>query len=408
PELEVSEVPEGLVQGVTETTIKVGNTAAISGAYAEVGVPFNAGITAAFAAFNLAGGVNGRTIEFVTYDDAGSSETGKTLTTKLIEEDEVFALVGHFGTWTVGATLPDIIDAHIPMVYAATGINSLYFQETPGNPVMAIQPIYKTDGRISFARAINEMVYGEEADEALPENAKIGVLYTNDDAGKSIASGIFQEATTLGYAKRLVVQEFSDSTLATSAQKMVDEEVSAVLIAANQVPFKNMLVALDDVAFASPVFASYVNSNISAVTDMEYSFNLFGNAWIDISYPEVPDAPYYGFSPAYWAFATVMTTGGFPQYAADPYAMAGYIAAQIFIEGLVRVDEDELTWKTFITAMESEPIEIPMGGTVDFGGGKRWGVAAMSLLQYHPTTGETAPRWAKIRDIQTIDEINAN
>lgn len=143
-----------IVQGVTEDTIKVGNTAATSGAFAGVGVPFNEAIKAVFAEVNAAGGIGGREIEFITYDDGFNAANGLTYTEKLIEEDEVFALVGHFGTPTVGATLDLIQEVGIPMVYAATGINALYFYESVGNPVMAVQPIYRTDGRMMAARAV--------------------------------------------------------------------------------------------------------------------------------------------------------------------------------------------------------------------------------------------------------------
>ena len=71
PELNVPEVPAGLVQGVTETTVKVGNTVAVSGAFSEVGGPFVAAMHAVFNAVNANGGINGRTVEFITYDDGG-------------------------------------------------------------------------------------------------------------------------------------------------------------------------------------------------------------------------------------------------------------------------------------------------------------------------------------------------
>jgi hypothetical protein len=83
--------------------------------------------------------VGGRTIEFVTYDDGGLASQGAQMTEKLVEDDEIFALVGHFGTWTVGQPCLHPRHRH-PDVYAATGINSLYFREPPA-PIFAVQPI---------------------------------------------------------------------------------------------------------------------------------------------------------------------------------------------------------------------------------------------------------------------------
>ena len=74
---------------------------------------------------NEAGGIDGRLIEYVNRDDGFDANVGITNTGKLINEDKVFALVGHFGTGTVAATIPTIREVGIPMVYAATGVNNL-------------------------------------------------------------------------------------------------------------------------------------------------------------------------------------------------------------------------------------------------------------------------------------------
>ena len=119
-------------QGVTDTTVTVGNSAVTSGFLAFVGVPFNQGINAYFDMVNAAGGVNGRSIEFIEYDDEFSAPLGVTYAEKLLMDDEVFAFVGHFGTPTVSATLDYLIDAGIPQVYYATGISALFNENAIG------------------------------------------------------------------------------------------------------------------------------------------------------------------------------------------------------------------------------------------------------------------------------------
>ena len=108
--------------------------------------------------------LGGRKIKLITYDDKFSADTGLLLTEKLIYEDKVFALVGHFGTPTVGATIDLMNETGIPMVYAATGINDLYTAEArkggDGWSIMPVQPIYQTDGRIMAARLLKEKVHG--------------------------------------------------------------------------------------------------------------------------------------------------------------------------------------------------------------------------------------------------------
>ena len=81
------------VQGVSDDTILVGNTAATTGAYATVGVPFNAGMEAAFKAYNDAGGFQGKSIVLKHYDDGFDGAQGMTYTKQLVETDKVFAIV---------------------------------------------------------------------------------------------------------------------------------------------------------------------------------------------------------------------------------------------------------------------------------------------------------------------------
>ena len=72
------------VQGVSDDTILVGNTAATTGAYATVGVPFNAGMEAAFKAYNDAGGFQGKSIVLKHYDDGFDGAQGMTYTKQLV------------------------------------------------------------------------------------------------------------------------------------------------------------------------------------------------------------------------------------------------------------------------------------------------------------------------------------
>ena len=409
-----------IVQGVTDTEIIVGNTAATSGAFAFVGLPFNAGIVAVFEGINNEGGIAGRTLSFVTYDDGFDQATGITYTKKLIEEDQVFALVGHFGTPTVGGTIDIIQDVGIPMVYAATGINALYFQESPGNPVMAVQPIYLTDGRVMTARALYESLYGVDGDQLLPADAKIGVLHTTSDDGISIKEGIELEAELAGRASDFIYKPFSSedtASLTTAILELQSDGVQAVIIASNQVPFKVAAGIMNTQGLHVPIFTSYVNADASSIdAETDYQFDMYANAWIDIVDPE----GLFGFAQSYWDFVAVMAAAGYdgtvdgkPNYTANGFAMAGYIAASIFVEGLDRVGEDELTWASYIAAMESAPISVPMGGFVDFGGGKRWGIASMALLKLSPVFNPEDPEertgwnWTKVRDIEGIEDIQA-
>lgn len=407
------------VQGVTATSIKVGNTAAVSGYFAVVGIPFNDAIRAVFKRVNDAGGINGRLIEFITYDDQFNAANGVTLTEKLVEEDEIFALVGHFGTPTVGATLNYIQTKGVPMVYAATGINALYFAESVGNPIMAVQPIYLTDGRIMTARAVKEAVYGTAGNQPLPAGSKIGVLYTNDDVGNSIKAGVEIEARNLGVTTaNLLKIAVNADTVSSAVNYLKLQGVKAVILAMNQAPFAYTLTAMYNQSLNVPVFTSYVNADITAVNHLEYSAlrPIYTNAWVDVfSTKGQADVQQFVATIAQADLPEATKTA----YYSNSFAIAGYIAATVFLEGLTRVGTGELTWKSYIAAMENGPISIPMGGTVDFSNGHRWGIAAMSLLKYGYTIGDNPATpdvtetdflresFAKVREIETIEQIEA-
>lgn len=394
-------------QGVTKTEILVGNTAATSGGYAQIGVPFNDAMLAVFKEINDAGGIDGRKIKFITYNDEFDASKGITYTEKLVEEDKIFALVGHFGTPTVGATLDYIQEKGIPMVYAATGINGLYFEKSEGNPILAVQPIYKTDGRLMAARAVKEKVYGANKDAALPANAKIGVIYTNDDAGKSIKEGVEDQLKALNLNNNAIYEQVSDN-YSSAINKFKTENVSVVIIAANQIPFAGILTQMADSELYVPVFSSYVNADVTAVPerikDGTAPIDIYVNAWVDVFSTK-------GAQDVQDFVATInnsdLSQEKKTQYLTNSFAIAGYIAARVFVEGLKRVAEkgEELTWENYIKAMESAPIDIPMGGTVDFTGGKRWGIASMSLLKYTPASGQIPESFAKVREIETIEDI---
>src|ERR1035438_347346 len=94
--------------GVTACEIKLGMCNALTGNSAALGTGMKAGADAFFAQLNAAGGSHGRKINLVSYDDGYDPQQTIAQTTKLIEEDKVFALFGYVGTPTCAAILPQL------------------------------------------------------------------------------------------------------------------------------------------------------------------------------------------------------------------------------------------------------------------------------------------------------------
>ena len=415
-------------QGITEDTIYIGNTATTSGGLAIVGVPFNAGLNAALRAYNNAGGFGEEGLKVVlkTYDDKFEAVEGKAMTEKLIEEDQVFALVGHFGTPTVGATLDIIAEKGIPMVYASTGISALYNEnaEDGEKAIMPVQPIYDAEGRVLLARALSK----EEGNLGLG-GKKVGVIYTDDDAGKGMLNGVKLEAADLKLVENtdIVYVETSASATdhATQVNKLKTEGCDVVIVCANQAPFLSIMSYFVSTGYENvDVITSYVSAAatvaglLTTANVLTETRKVYATAWLDTvsaSYKFKADAnssadaqalyAMYnvggvmdlvggvpGFSEEYWQFAVDMfgwgvvsqndLTNGF-LYTANSYAMAGYIAGRMFIEGLNRVEESgkKLTWTNYIKAMEESPVKVPMGGNIDYANGQRVGIQDLALNQ---------------------------
>ena len=219
---------------------------------------------------------------------------------------------------------------------------------------------------------------------------------------------------------QFIFQAVTSGSFNTAITMFKASGVSAVLVAMNQEPFGYALTSMSNLSLNVPVFTSYVNADVTVVDHYRYSEDrpIYTNAWVDVFSTEGQAAA--------GAYVATISQADLPaetiaSYYTNAFATAGYIAAKVFVEGLLRVETngDDLTWATYIAAMEEGPIDIPMGGTVDFSDGKRWGIAAMSLLEYGFTMGDDPATtdvvetdylmesFAKVQEIQTIEEEEA-
>lgn len=375
------------VQGVSDTEIKVGNCAATSGALAFVGDPFNTAIEAYFDMVNDEGGVNGRTINFVHIDDEFDPAKGKACVENLMNTEKIFAFVGHFGTPTISNTLEDIKDKGIPTVYLATGLTSLYNDNATGRDrvIYPVQPFYTIEGRLTVARALAET-----------EGKKVGIIYTNDEAGTNLYAGAEYQINSLGDEYTLISREVTAgaSDYSAAVAKMKQENVDAIIVAAIQASFPPIIKELATQEVNKPVFTTYTNAATTVVAsikgDVGTKFPVYSNAWVDTSDED-----------AVGLFATEMTEySGDAAYAGDAFAMAGWIAAHMFVDSLKNV-EGELTWESYMDALESEPVENPFGGTISYADGQRVGTQQMALLVMNVDTGV----WETHKSIASIESI---
>ena len=401
---EASKAPDapevtGTVQGVDyeKGIILVGNTAATTGAFAAVGVPFNAGLEAALKAYNDAGGFGekGLKVEFVHYDDGFDAAQGLTYTKQLVEDDKVFALVGHFGTNTVGATMDYIKSVGVPTPYFATGISALYGEALTGKEAayFPVQPIYDGEGRMLFARAVGST----DGNYGLG-GTKVGVIATTDDAGSGMLSGIKRQASECSIP--VVYQEVdpaaTDYTAAVSV--LMNQGCDVVILAMNQAPLVTAMNSMRDLGYNAKCITSYVNASVATLGALVDSGAVtadrpvYSTSWMDAT-TEQGLAEYGAFAEVQLAWEAAEGIDASNSYVLNSYAMAGYVAGQLFIHGLKQVEALglDLTWENFTVAMESAAFHIPMGGDIDYANGDRLGVTALALntisLEHNADTG---------------------
>ncbi|MEH2545812.1 branched-chain amino acid transport system substrate-binding protein [Bradyrhizobium sp. AZCC 2262] len=163
--------------GATDTEIKIGNTMPYSGPASAYGV---VGRTeeAYFKKINAEGGINGRKITFISYDDAYSPPKTVEQVRRVVESDEVLLVFSSLGTPSNSAVHKYLNAKKVPQLFVATGATKW------GDPkefpwTMGWQPSYQSEGRI-YAKFLMK----EKPD------ARIAVLYQNDDFGKDILKGL--------------------------------------------------------------------------------------------------------------------------------------------------------------------------------------------------------------------------
>jgi branched-chain amino acid transport system substrate-binding protein len=163
--------------GANDTEIKIGNINPYSGPASAYGL-IGKTIAAYFNKVNAEGGINGRKINFISYDDAYSPPKAVEQTRKLVESDEVLLVFQALGTPSNSAIHKYLNGKKVPQLFVATGATKW------GDPkefpwTMGWQPNYQSEGRI----------YAKYLLEKHP-SGKVGVLYQNDDYGKDYLKGL--------------------------------------------------------------------------------------------------------------------------------------------------------------------------------------------------------------------------
>jgi branched-chain amino acid transport system substrate-binding protein len=177
--------------GATDTEIKIGNIVAYSGPVSSLGVIARIE-DAYFKKINDEGGINGRKIKFISYDDAYSPPKSVEQARKLVESDEVLLIFNPVGTPSNVAIQKYLNAKKVPQLFVGSGVTR--WNDPKDFPwTMGYQPNYQNEGRIYAKYLLREK-----------PDARIAVLYQNDDLGKDYLKGL---KDGLGQKASMIVAE---------------------------------------------------------------------------------------------------------------------------------------------------------------------------------------------------------
>jgi branched-chain amino acid transport system substrate-binding protein len=344
-------------QGVTDSTVLLGQSVALTGPAQQLGLDMRLGASLYFDQVNARGGVNGRKILLKTLDDGYEATRAAENTKKLINDERVFALFGYVGTPTSQASLPIFTEARVPFVGPFTGAELL---RTPVNP-------YIFNVRASYWDETEAIV---QHLTAMSVN-KIAVFYQNDSYGMAGFTGVERALKKRGLeivAKGTVERNTVEVKKAIEDINKVQPQ-AVVMISA----YKSCAAFIKEMkkAGAHPTFwnVSFVGSKaLAKELDKE-------GRGVQIS--QVVPFPWDGSVPVVKEYQRLLAEhakGEQPGFG----TLEGYIAAKVMVEGLRRAGRN-LTRDGFIRAMETIQDYDVGGFKVTFGPGRRSGSQFVDL-----------------------------
>ena len=195
--------------GASDTEIRIGQTMPYSGPASAYGTIGKAE-AAYFKMINEQGGINGRKINFISLDDAYSPPKTVEMVRRLVEQDEVLLVFQTLGTPSNTAIQKYMQAKKVPQLFVATGATK--WNDPAGNPwTMGWQPNYQTETTIYAKHILKEK-----------PNAKIGILYQNDDYGKDYLKGI-KDGLGAKAASLIIAEESYETSVPT-----VDSQIIAL------------------------------------------------------------------------------------------------------------------------------------------------------------------------------------
>lgn len=333
----VSDAPGQATPGVTDNEIVLGSSLALQGHASYLGIQTLRGYTCYIKHINEKGGVHGRTIRVISYDDSYDPPKCLANTQRLIVEDQVFALFSYVGTPTTVKILPLVEDAKIPLLGMFSGANAL--REPLNHYVINVRPSYYQETEAAIGHLVEDL-----------QIEKIAVFYQYDAFGFDGLTGMelaLKQYGLVPVARGSYIRGTLD--VEEGLSKIIASRAEAVVMIGTYEPCAKF-VRLARAQGFNPVF--YTVSFVGA-EELARRLDSLGDITVIMSQVVPPvDGPE---SPELLGSASEYITllhRYFPEDKPNFVGLEGYINARVLVEGLDRAGRD-LTREGFIEAIES-------------------------------------------------------
>ncbi len=311
--------------GASDTEIKVGNTNPYSGPASAYGV-IGKTIAAYFNKINAEGGVNGRKINFVSYDDGYTPPKTVEQVRKLVESDEVLLLFQTLGTPPNTAIQKYLNAKKVPQLFVATGATK--WNDPKNHPwTIGWQPNYQSEGHIYAQYLLKNHPGG-----------KVGILYQNDDYGKDYVKGLKDGLNGKLPVVAELPYETSDPTIDS---QIINLKASGADVFYNVTTPKFAAQAIKKMAEIEwkPIhLLNNVSNSVGAVlkpAGLDNSKGIFSTQYL-----KDPTDPAWKEDPAYKEWVAFMDKYYPEGDRTSTFTVYGYLAAQTFVQTIKQCGDD--------------------------------------------------------------------
>jgi branched-chain amino acid transport system substrate-binding protein len=331
--------------GVTNNQVVVGMSTVLSGPASLLGTSFKTGTEAYLKKINDAGGVNGRKIKIIVYDDGYEPSKAVPNANKLIKEDKVFSLLGNVGTPTAMAIKPIITKEEVPFFGPFTGAEPLR------NPVVK----HILNYRASYYQETEEFIKGMVDVLGLK---KVGVFYQDDAYGRVVLEG-----TKIALKKRgldpVITSTYQRNTedIEAGLNAIMKEKPEVVVMVGTYGACAKFIIEGKKKGF-KPVYM-----NVSFVGP-DKMLEILGSNGEGVVVTQVVPPPTSDF-PAVKEYRASLEKY-FPGSKPDFVSLEGYLATKVFVE-ILKSSGKDLTRESFISAAEGiKNLDIGVGSKISF------------------------------------------